>query len=54
MNGKEIQAEGSSVTVGGVTIITGGSPDMEETGTLDLDGPGHQHDLLPGGGPGPL
>ena len=31
---KEIQAEGSSVTVGGVTIITGGSPDMEETGTL--------------------
>ena len=34
VNGKEIQAEGSSVTVGGVTIITGGSPDMEETGTL--------------------
>ena len=34
MNGEEIQAEGSSVTVGGVTIITGGSPDTEETGTL--------------------
>ena len=49
VNGKEIQAEGSSVTVGGVTIITGGSPDMEETGTLIWTGPGHQHDLLPGG-----
>ena len=34
MNGEEIQAEGSSVTVGAVTIITGGSPDTEETGTL--------------------
>ena len=34
VNGEEVQVEGSSITVGDVTIITGGSPDTEETGTL--------------------
>ena len=34
VDGEEVQAEGSSITVGGVTIITGSSTDTEETGTL--------------------
>lgn len=34
VNGEEVQAEGSSVTVGGIIISSGSSPSAEETGTL--------------------
>lgn len=52
--GEEIQAEGSSVTVGGVTIITGGSPDMEETGTLIWTDPDTNTTFFLEGALGPL
>ena len=34
VNGEEVQTEGSSITVGGVTIMAGASPGADETGTL--------------------